>query len=397
MWFNAAARQLTPSLDTSQTSTCTAGVIGATGSCTLYLSSGAGVLTGDTVSGAWFVDGSTTATMIQDKMTVTAVSANGSIVTVEPPMGTMVTTPGTITLQEGSASSTMFLKNVDEFACLYDHGGTYCSNPGLVLSSNVGTHISVIEVTDDSLRSTVQINAAYAGGQAGFNKLLQWMNPSNGISLAIVIGAPVSYYTNAGTAACNTAVSGTGSALSYGSATDKGIGQVVSSLGTAIGSLGLDGSTTLTIQLDLDEPINHAYDNFVGNSGTGQMNAPKGGFCTLDQLALLESSILATYQQHWETMRGTMALPHITFTMGDDEAPAAVYNAPTFKNGDGECGTEGDVECFVDRFHADAMSVTFTVTAHSTTNTYHLLPEQQHLQVPASRHRHDGERLEAGR
>lgn len=136
-------------------------------------------------------------------------------------------------------------------------------------------------------------------------------------------------------------------------------------------SKGVSLSQT-TIQLDLDEPLNHAYNNFVGKDTSVA--------CSISTLGSLASSILATYQQQWMMQRSNNgALPNIEFVVGGDEAPAAIYNSPTFAGGDTECNKEaaanqGEIACFLRKFNEAAAQQTYSVNG----TTYMLSMDQQY-------------------
>lgn len=261
----------------------------------------------------------------------------------QPTQGNIVT----ITAGDGSTfpsgaitTGTLTFRHVNELECFWD--GTLCPKSGMQLSSNALQHISLVEVTDESLRSQAGLDAFYPGGYEnginGFTRLLKWMYVDNlpqVIPLGIVIGAPVSYNRpkNSSNATCNSTVLPAAGTLSGGSAVTSDIDTLTANLASAFLSIGGTATvgSSLTVKLDLDEPLNHAYYSFVGSTG-GTSNYT-GTICQIQTLASLAASILDYYQADWHTLAmNNSSLPQITFLMGDDEAPQDLYNSPTFNN-----------------------------------------------------------------
>lgn len=269
LWFDASARQVTPSLGGSLASSC------GTTMCMLYLASGAGVLPDDTVSGFWNVTpmGQTTTTQvpIQDTMAVQTVVQNmdgTATITLKPTNKAPIDpdSQGTITLQPAGASPIMFLKNINDFGCLFKFApeAASCKQAGLVLSKTAFDTIGIVQVTDAVLSGQTALDASFPadtsslGGQAGFNALLNWtqFGQSGGKGFSIVIGSALSASGSNGNVVCANAAT---------SADRESIHDVVHSLVLAIGALAPAPTQNLKIWLDLDEPINHGYDGFVGS------------------------------------------------------------------------------------------------------------------------------------
>lgn len=344
VWLNATARLVNPVVQASSTCDST--------SCTLVLDSAAGILVGDTVSGSYIPAGGDAAhaVAIPDGTTVSPLSSGSSIVITVPSGSGETFDAGNVT------STQMLFKNVNELACIYDQSAqTLCPRSGQTLGDAVG-HISVIEVNDDDLRDSMALDAAFPGGylngMAGFQGLLGWMyNTTNKqrIDLAITVGDPTLYIpngaSNPATCESNVQLKSSG-AIGDGALLDN-IQETVGDLAMAFSQLGLGGHA-YTIRLDLDEPLNHAYYSFVGTTGEPGSGV-QGTACPVQTLASLAASILDHYQHEWNK-RQTANLPTLTFVMGGEEAPAKVYNSPTFNS------NSRDLATFIDDFHTAAMN-----------------------------------------
>lgn len=339
VWLNATARTVPigpPS--NSFTGTCSAS------SCILTLTSAAGLLNGDTVSGT-ILDGTGKSYPIADKTTV-----------LEPPASNVVTisaqsslSGSSVSSQVGMNSAMLYFKNVIELECLYAPS-TSCTQTGMLLDIGTAEHIDAIELSDGELNNQTSLDAEFNGGTLGLNSLIGWMdNPPNGrtnvINLALSIGNPTSYSTSP-KLSCNDSVLPRNTAgLHGGGAVQEDIASVVMTLGNAFVSQGFTQSSSFTIRLDLDEPLNQAYDSFVGTTGTGDSQQNPGLRCPVGTLASLGASILAEYQFDWNTHSN---FPHVTFLMGGDESIAGLYDTPTFVD-------DKDLATFIDAFHTRAM------------------------------------------
>lgn len=325
--------------------------------CQLVVDDTTGILPGFTASGSATYSNNTTIAL-PDGAVVVGTPTNGTV-TISSALGTV--TPGTIT-----AIAPLF-RNTAELACV--SAMPACSN-GDTLSSNTARSIDLIELGDDDLHNTTTIDAAYnptgtaGGGMAGLQSLLKWMYfeqpQSHRIHLGIVVGSPISYTVTNGQPTCNATVQSSAVAgLVGGSAIQEDIENIVTNLGTALSNIHINqASNSLTIELDLDEPLNHAYYSYVGSSGTGGVN---GGACSISDLASLGAYILREYQQDWNTLPKSLNLPPATFLVGGDEAPGKVYNSPTFQSG-------LDIQQFVDDFHMVAQGLMVTEPDGTTKN-----------------------------
>lgn len=353
---------------------------------------------GDTVAGTYdiSVSGSTQTVGMADGAKVLATTANSVTVTASGSGAGSITVGSVV-----GTTSMMTFRHTGEVACLW--GGGECPSSRDTLSTGSGSaasHISVIEVGDADLRTNTSLDAAFpgkasqngaiTGGLNGFSKLLGW-SLNNGSDLSITIGSPVSYTAqppsgkNPWQVNCLTGVVSKGSFSSKvfhgGSAIQEDILNIVTNLGTAYTLANVQPGTKLKVRLDLDNTLSHSYYGFVGNSGSDPLNkkAPPGFTCSISQLGSLTTAILAEYQYDWDNFLpgGTSVYPDVTFVMGGSEAPATLYNSPTFQTGYPPSQT-GDLTGFINGFNMIASSSIVTswkmpITLGPTQNEFKFL------------------------